>query len=733
MAKQKLTKEQKRKLKLEQQKAKILAQREARENGTDKSIIRTIFGGRPGQDDHIAWWHIWARVLVDFLKKNRSNLQVERSYNFYASSNAIYSQKDNVTYLYTFDGYPSSVAISYPYIFRSRVVGDTRISFISLFEPYTIDWNSSQMESRLRTYAALDDAADEGTDIYSYHKNIKSLDERYWRRQSILYLSEADVKRERQLFRYRRLMIITGKRGDDFDRTVANVERIASGMKLNINRVTRNVKEILQSFSPTSLEFQPKVMSQLGNAVIPDEMLSRFNTYDQGKIGSTGIYMGTDVESGFPIIKQFKKTDEDPENILILAETGWGKSFYVKGLDVQLLANRRVIGTIMDIEGFEYAPLAGFIANNDNVVQLNMAEGQGSYFDPVEIILTGDPDRDEDMFALAKSFTLSLFNTLAGRDVLSLPWTDIIINDAVSEVYSNAGVDPLRYSTWVRSKGLAIQDVYAAIKRQHLAMTNNQGTDYRFTNSDYRRTLDLVRAKIGRYFETLEEGGTRVDVFRNRVTLDQIRDAKLVVCSFGMANKASDTVDPIQMGLTQISAANISHIRSLFAKQRGQFNLKVWEELQRWVDFPGSENILNTSVTGGRKMGDINMIISNNPSMFIGAGDRLGLFNNITSFLIGALPDKIVAEEIATRLSVPYLIPELERLVDEAGSTETFNETTGDASLESPYRRAFLMRLDKAVATIGKMQMPKFVSQSDLFKTGSSEKGDDKDVQQSIG
>ena len=74
MAKQKLTKEQKRKLKLEQQKAKILAQREARENGTDKSIIRTIFGGRPGQDDHIAWWHIWARVLVDFLKKNRSNL-----------------------------------------------------------------------------------------------------------------------------------------------------------------------------------------------------------------------------------------------------------------------------------------------------------------------------------------------------------------------------------------------------------------------------------------------------------------------------------------------------------------------------------------------------------------------------------------------------------------------------------------------------------------------------------
>ena len=52
-------------------------------------------------------------------------------------------------------------------------------------------------------------------------------------------------------------------------------------------------------------------------------------------------------------------------------------------------------GTIMDVEGFEYRPLANFLSHGDEVVLLNMAEGSGKYYDPVEIIVTGDAELDE--------------------------------------------------------------------------------------------------------------------------------------------------------------------------------------------------------------------------------------------------------------------------------------------------------------------------------------------------
>ena len=55
------------------------------------------------------------------------------------------------------------------------------------------------------------------------------------------------------------------------------------------------------------------------------------------------------------------------------------------------------------------------------------------------------------------------------------------------------------------------------------------------------------------------------------------------------------------MALAQLSAANISYIRSVFSKAQGKFNFKVWEEFQRWGAFPGSATTIKTAITGGRK------------------------------------------------------------------------------------------------------------------------------------
>ena len=236
------------------------------------------------------------------------------------------------------------------------------------------------------------------------------------------------------------------------------------------------------------------------------------------------------------------------------------------------------------------------------------------------------------------------------------------------------------------------------------------------SNLDYRSALDLVIAKLSTYFEPLEKGGTRSDVFKSRVSLNDIRKAKLVVCSFGMAGKSADMVDQVQMALSQLSAANISHIRSLFSQAEGKYNFKVWEEFQRWGHFPDSEKTITTALTGGRKLGDVNLIVTNRVQELLD-GDRFGIFGNTTSFAIGSIDDASTREQLCDRLSIPLLKNDLDKIVIKRGNTESFSS---DNEITSVYDKAFLIRLDKSVSTIVKMDMPDNIAKSSLFRTGDT-------------
>ena len=664
---------------------------------------------------------IWREVLLNDLNRYDSRYGPLRDYNIYNNTNALYSGKNNVTYLYTIDGYPNRLSIDFKGILRREVRAGVRISFISTFEKTKINWGSSQMKSKLRVWKSLDQEASK-VDEFNYRDRINEMDSNNWRKESLVYLSDAEIRRHRELFKYRCMVVVSGERGDAFDETIVDMESTAAGLGLRMTRVESNLASYLQSFSPFSLDLNSDTLKEVGNNVIPDEIIARFSNYDQGKVGKKGMYWGTDIYSNFPCFKVVKKTSVDAENILITAETGGGKSFFVKVLLLQFLMNKNFTGTIMDIEGFEYTPLAAFVANNDNVQLINMAEGTGKYFDPVEIVMSGDPMLDRDMFSLSKSYTLSLFGTLCGG--MNDEWTNIIINNAVAKTYSDAGVTA-DMSTWSRSKGLTLFDVYRNLyevdeldKDYSNSHSNNKADKIRAEiarNTGYRDSLQKVIALVSRYFEDLEHGGTRSDVFKERVTLRDIKDAKLVVCSFGMAGKSPHTIDPIQMGLIQLYAAQISHIRSIFSQARGLYNFKLWEEFQRWGAFPGSEKIITTALTGGRKLGDVNLIITNKVSELL-YQDKFGIFENITSFAVGAISDLKVRRDLCERLSVPLLKPQLDLLVTGMGNSETFN-TDGDAHV-SPFKNAFLIHLDKSISALVKMTLPPDLARSQIFRTG---------------
>lgn len=686
--------------------------------------------------------HLWDEIATAHINRNNSMYGETRVANMYCDLLGLYSGEDNISYLFSIDGYPKELELSYRTTLRSCCEDGVRISFISQMDKYQIDWGSHQLRAKLKTWKIVDQGAD-NVDEYNLHENLNTLDSQDWRKESLVYLSLAEIRRKRKMFKFRSLMIVSGKRGVNFNTTVKELISLCKAMHIKISRVIGDIPQYLETFSPFSNVYDNKVLSQCGYVVLPDELISRFNTYAQGVIGKSGIYWGTDIYSSFPCLKPVKATTESTENWLITAESGGGKSFFVKGLLYQLLANSDYNGTIMDVEGKEYLPIAEYLSNNDNVVVLNMGEGSGAYYDSTEIVLTGNKDLDRDMKSISTSFTLSLFKTLLGG-IGDDEWVDIVINDAISLAYTSRGVSD-DMSTWGLSKGLTYYDVYDKLKSLisigdvgravnnmfatsmyaekaglGTALTKNDVNRLITSNDKYQEAIETCIAKISRYFEP---NGIKANIFSNRIDIGDIIDAKLVVCSFGMEGKTDEIVDPIQMALMQLYAANMSYLRSIFSKHNGKFNFKLWEEFQRWGNFKGSEKTISTAITGGRKMGDINIIITNDISKLL-KDDRFSILLNINSFAIGAIQDAQVRETLCKRLSVPEMLPDLTSIANNNKDLSSYVE--GDTLLSNPYLKSFLIGLDSTVYTISRMSIPKGLRDSKLFRTGIDLKGDDK-------
>ena len=684
-------------------------------------MLEKLEGGIKGIK--IPFYRLWRQVFLDYFNRYDSGTGIILEDNAYYDVQNLFSGRENVTVLYTIDELPERLPVRYGETIRLSIAGSiyTRVSFATLMQPYATPWNSSKVKNRMHTWAEADE--NRGDDnAYTVRDNKESALRSERRRASMYYLSDAEQVRHRRSFKFQTLMLVNGVRGEDFDTSLLKIEKTCKYLGLTINRVTENLDKYVSVISPARLAKDGATTKGIGSTVLTDEILARLSNYTQGKVGVGPVYWGTDVYSDYPVWSTIKEKSTDAENILIVAETGGGKSYFVKTLLTGLLSDSRFTSTIADIEGFEYTPLIDLIGKSDSCVQLNMAEGHGAYFDPVEIYQTGDEILDADMYSTSKNYTIAILKTLMGDYAKGNLWVDTIINDAVSKTYSDAGVtdDP---GTWGYSHGLTLRDVYNNVIRLYsqdsshrpsldisakVAQGNNLTADevveFYKDNAGYCDAKDQIVAQLSRYFAP---GGTRSNVFREPVGIDKIRDARVVICSFGLAGKTEKTIDPIQLALTQLYAADIMGLRSIFMQAKGKYCIKLWEEFQRWGSLPDSDKTISTALTGGRKLGDVNIIITNKVSELLQT-DRFGIFESTTSFAIGAINDSKIRHELAERLNIERLIPDLDRLAKDSESKD----------MNALYRYAFVVHPKKGEETVTNMQLPADIADSPLFRTG---------------
>ncbi len=602
-------------------------------------------------------------------------------------------------------------------VIRRRCVDNgVKINFYIYANPYKIDWNSAEMRNKMDIWRKYSSDVTGDVSVWDYREKRGSLQARERIIMSTKYLNEAELDHKRSLLRIGLLIEISAYRDDDSIINMMNSIKLLKDLcvqhELKIRELRVNMIDWLTRLDIFSLKSVREIDSKIPRKILTDDILANFNSFKQGRVGKDGVPLGIDILSGVPVFKKFKADPDDAENWLIVAETKGGKSFFIKTLLTYLIADGFVV-TVMDYEGDEYNNLASYIraGNPDDVRIISMGKSSMQYVDPTPIPdITGDDDIDDELKDSAINYIIAHFRIMVGGLEGNLSkWEESVISMAIRRVYDSAGVTEDK-NTWIRSKGLVLKDIYDEVK---IIVESKELVDFDTDNVKHKAALNILEAS-SIYFE---EGESKANTFKNNITMDELYKAKMIIFSFGMRGAIDSITDRLMLALKQLSVACISSQISNYCKYvKKCFNVKVWEEFQRWGNARGSSEIVINAMTGGRKRGDVNFIITNDLSRILDEDDYVasGIRQNIQNMAIGRIKDRIVRRKFCDT----YGLNDIEVALDRIAVASDVEDRDSHDSSSDRYRHAFCVILDNGKKAITKVILPPSLTRSKLFRTG---------------
>ena len=600
---------------------------------------------------------------------------------------------------------------------RVCIRNGVKINFYIYGGPYKINWDSAEMRNKMTVWKRYTEENSGASNVFEYRtqrttdlaKKRIILSTKYW--------NDAELNQKRSLIRAAFLIEVTGANDDEsilnMMDAIQSLKEFCSQRDIKLRELKINMIDWLQCLGPLCLREKKEISNRLPYKVLTDDLLSNFNSYKQGRIGVTGIPLGMDIESNVPVLRKIKADPDAAENWLVSAGTGGGKSYWTKVLLTFLLADDFVV-TVMDYEGDEYSNIAAYIreCNKNDVKVISMGKGSTTYFDPCEIPrLTGDAEVDKELKEQATNYILAIFRVIvAGLDENLNIWEEKVISTAIRRMYESAGVTS-DISTWHRSKGLRLSMVYEELK---YIVESKELVDSDADNVQHKAAVKIVNA-ASIYFE---EGESKSGAFKNPMSADELYEAKFIVFSFGMRGAGDSTMDPTLLALKQLSVASVTIQISNYCKYvRHCFNVKVWEEYQRWSQASGSAEIISNAMTGGRKRGDVNFIITNDLANIIDDNNEVSkkLRQNIQNFAIGKIPDRCVREQFCNMFDLKDCLLALDKIAKAHSSDDLAGSNKGTGNR---YKHSFCLIMDNGKKAVVKAMIPPSLARSDLFKTG---------------
>lgn len=684
---------------------------------------------------HIDLIKMWDDVYDEYRSRYNPERALASNRRLYMDSNFTYSKVQNVTAYYVVDELPPEFEMGYRATFRTMVPEGISMNFIEDNEIFELNWDDPKVKTRLSVLDEVSDKTQEEaqtTSRYNAHKYVKSRQKDERLAMSIDYANDATMSDQdkRYLYKVRVMIVITGQRSEEFTRVLKDFERMCEHRTgLQVRRVTGVIADTVSDFSPFSAEMTKDSKRKIRSTFTSDELRAQWHPFEQGIVGYGTTYLGTNIETHSPVFHQFKRDVTDAEIVIILGMSGSGKSYLMKLLSTQLAANDNMIMTINDYEGGEYKGLGVLLEKDFQVVSLDLGMGSGRYLDPVPLVPTGDDEMDLTLFTRSRKNVIDLFRAVAGGETLSTyPWIRLIIERGVDLFYSSKGVSQ-DVSTWSNLTGCSIYSVYEYLKEYRPSfddlLISVTDEDKKVLKEEdirelYKNALQAFQADRLYFLETFgsyfDKNKKLNNYFTKPVYLSDIIDAKLVICDYNMRGVPESQLSELDAILIPMNAATVAYYRTVYPFARGLYNVKIWEELQRFSSLPNAVEILKTPITGGRKAGDINIVASNDPAKLV-EKDEYSLFANYTLAMVGKIKSPIYQEKVCQALGIMDLSDELAEIgaviEEDEGLTAGYDEVHSE-----PYKKAFILKLNSGESAVVKADLPKYLSDTPLFRTG---------------
>lgn len=606
--------------------------------------------------------------------------------------------------------YPNYVQRNYLDELRVRCISrGIKINYFQIGDPYRIDWASPDMKNKINAWKTFAANAEQGINVWDYRASKKEQEQKMKMIESTYYLNQAEIDQKRTTCHVQTFIQLICEKGPDGavtgNQAAAELIKQAKIMDIKIVPLKMNMIDWLKYLCQFSRSRSKELNGKIASNIMTDDMVANMAGYKQGRIGDRGIPLGLDIKRREAVLYVFKSNPNKVENWLISAMTGGGKSYFVKSIIMWLLGMGFTV-TILDYEGDEYTELYKlmYAANPKSATLVSMGKGSAQYVEPMEIPdLVGDPDIDDDLKDSAQEYTLAMFAIIVhGTDAQLTRWEEGVITRAITNVYDMYNVTNDK-STWYRSKGITIKDVYDEIK--HLVDTK-EFFDELTDNVQHKAAVEIVEA--GRMY--FDPDGARASAFSKPLSITDLRESQLIIFSFGQKGAVASSTDKSILALKQLSVSNIGTQISNYCKYvKHHFNVKVWEEFQRFVEVPRSAEIIGNSLTGGRKRGDINFIVTNDLENILDDGNVINkqIRQSISSFAIGKIKDTDTVDSFCDKFKCKEVRDELLKLA---------TSTSGNKSKQ--YENAFCLMLDDGKKAIVKAELPKALSNNALFSTG---------------
>lgn len=571
---------------------------------------------------------------------------------------------------------------------RRRYGRKVYVDLITENKPHRIKWTSTAMknnisiwrDSRKRTRKEKALASEEGFSS-SVSDKISNRQERL--EQSWEYFKTCEEQRISTLLTTVVFRVRIPKEDLKYSNILfESVGEVFERTGITLAPVKLYLYDFIQLISPFRHEVTKLARTLVGNRVLTTSITASFSPLTQGRLDDGNIVLGNDIKN-----RQLVKIDNHPKdqsgtNILVLGETGSGKSCLIKTCLEQFLANGDYI-YITDYEGNEYTPFG----DTYGAVYLDFKGDDGKYYEPLRLTnITGDPELDKGIVQNAINGVYQLASVLMGRP-LSAEQKNVL-SEIIVEAAQGRGVDLANQATWKNSENLTIKDL--------LPKLENRVASKKYI-STYGDDITELYSTLKLYFN-----GVYSYMFKQPISFNELKDAKIIITRFGADSTSSVTgSESIDTRVKQLTKMLLDSELARYRRSKNQSFIMLYEELQRYLTHDGASDWTNTIWTGIRKCNGTCIGIINDPGKL--NQNISALINNSEYFIIGKTKDLRALEYMFENPDLAKCRPLIESLIN--------------------LNRCFLMK-HKRTTSVFHCELPKAYLESPIFSTRSDAKAD---------